>query len=65
MSGGLFQRQAQRAVPACGYCGRTLSTGFYYVCHTCGATYCYAHSPKKCEHRKVRLPPVNIATSKA
>ncbi len=65
MSGRLFQGQTQKPDPACGYCGRSLSTGFYYLCHTCGAAYCYAHSPAKCDHRKVRLPPIKASTSKA
>lgn len=34
----------------CWLCGRMLTAGYYFVCHVCGATYCYAHMPEKCKH---------------
>ena len=37
----------------CSTCGRILGQGFYYVCHICGLTYCYAHSPTKCNHMRL------------
>ena len=50
-----MQTSAEQAtVPTCGVCGRKLGVGFYYSCHTCGASYCYAHSPTKCNHAKAR-----------
>jgi len=44
----------QAVVPTCGVCGRRLGVGFYFTCHICGATYCYAHSPPKCTHAKAK-----------
>ncbi|HME18654.1 MAG TPA: hypothetical protein VKF15_02825 [Nitrososphaerales archaeon] len=57
----MYQRQSEKAQPACGHCGRVLGSGFYYTCHVCGATYCYAHKPDKCDHRKAKMPPVSIS----
>lgn len=34
----------------CLLCGRMLKSGYYFVCHVCGATYCYSHMPEKCSH---------------
>ena len=56
MSRTVSQGQAQKPAPVCGYCGRTMSAGFFYKCHVCGATYCYAHSPQKCEHKPALHP---------
>ncbi len=53
--------KAQKSALTCGQCGRVLGIGFYYTCHVCGASYCYAHSPEKCDHRKVRAPPIKVA----
>ena len=44
-----------RVSPVCDLCGRLLGVGFYYSCHTCGANYCYAHAPEKCDHRRLKL----------
>lgn len=54
----MYQKQSERAQQTCGYCGRTLDTGFNYVCHVCGASYCYAHKPDRCDHRKAK--PISI-----
>ncbi len=62
----MFTSQEQRAAPSCVQCGRSLGVGFYYSCHVCGATYCYAHSPQRCEHRRaVSLPDKMPSLSKA
>ncbi|MDV3244401.1 MAG: hypothetical protein LYZ66_04405 [Nitrososphaerales archaeon] len=45
----------QRQEDTCGLCGKLLSKGYFFVCHVCGATFCYAHMPEKCEHRRVRF----------
>ena len=50
----LYAGQTQKPAPTCGQCGKTLGVGFYYNCHVCGATYCYAHSPQKCDHHRLR-----------
>ena len=58
----MYQRQAEKPHPKCGYCGRILDSGFNYMCHVCGATYCYAHKPDRCDHRKVQIPAVNLSS---
>ena len=55
-----YQRQTEKPQQACGYCGRDLGAGFYFMCHVCGAAYCYAHKPERCEHRKAKMPPVRV-----
>jgi hypothetical protein len=30
-------------VAHCAFCGQSLNHGFSFVCHVCGATYCYIH----------------------
>ncbi|MDV3277536.1 MAG: hypothetical protein LYZ69_03595 [Nitrososphaerales archaeon] len=66
MSSRTSQRAEDRPQAACGLCGRMLNHGYYFVCHVCGATYCYAHMPEKCQHRRVRsLAPVGPVSPKA
>ena len=50
----MYTSAEQTTAPTCGVCGRKLGVGFYYSCHVCGASYCYAHAPVKCEHPKLR-----------
>jgi hypothetical protein len=50
----LYTASEQAVAPTCGVCGRKLGVGFYFSCHVCGATYCYAHSPVKCNHAKAK-----------
>ncbi len=38
----------------CGFCGRALGKEFYFTCHVCTATYCYAHRPSPCTHQKLK-----------
>jgi hypothetical protein len=45
------------AAPMCELCGRKLVVGFHFTCHICGAAYCYAHSPQKCSHPKLKQAP--------
>ena len=54
----------QKTAPKCGQCGRTLGIGFYYTCHVCGAAYCYAHAPEKCDHQRANSPPIRVALRK-
>ncbi|HXW38028.1 MAG TPA: hypothetical protein VEJ36_09055 [Nitrososphaerales archaeon] len=54
MSNKLSAGAEQSTQASCGLCGRALGKGFYFVCHVCGATYCYSHAPTKCDHRKFR-----------
>ena len=51
---GLYTSAEQTTVPTCGVCGRKLGVGFYYSCHVCGASYCYAHAPVKCDHPRLK-----------
>ncbi len=60
----MYTGQQEKAKQACGFCGRSLSSGFYYVCHVCGSTYCYAHKPDHCDHRKATAPPMNVLAHK-
>lgn len=49
----MYASAEQAPTPTCGVCGRKLGIGFYYSCHVCGKSYCYAHAPVKCDHRVV------------
>jgi len=60
MSSGVYEPRVQKTLPKCGQCGRTLGVGFYYACHVCGATYCYAHIPQKCEHLGNKVRPLKV-----
>jgi hypothetical protein len=46
----------QAAAPTCLACGRKLGVGFYFTCHICSNTFCYAHAPSKCTHVKPKQP---------
>ena len=50
----MYTSVEQAQAPTCGVCGRRLGVGFYFSCHICGAAYCYAHAPQKCDHAKAR-----------
>jgi len=59
MSTKLSQRNAEKTTFTCSLCGKALGKGYFYMCHVCGATYCYAHMPTKCSHvspRVLRVP---------
>jgi hypothetical protein len=46
----MYTSTEQAPAPTCGVCGRKLGVGFYFSCHICGRTFCYAHAPLKCSH---------------
>ena len=50
----MYTSTEQAAAPSCGVCGRKLDVGFHFTCHICGASYCYAHAPVRCDHAKLR-----------
>lgn len=50
----MYTSTEQAQAPTCGVCGRKLGVGFYFSCHICGAAYCYAHAPQKCNHAKAK-----------
>jgi len=39
--------------PTCRFCGGKFDLGYRYMCHTCGATYCYIHMGK---HARAHSP---------
>jgi hypothetical protein len=50
----MYTSAEQAVAPTCGVCGRKLGVGFYFTCHVCGANFCYAHAPQKCNHAKTK-----------
>ncbi|HKT21371.1 MAG TPA: hypothetical protein VJR06_01930 [Nitrososphaerales archaeon] len=54
----MYASAEQAAAPTCAVCGRKLGVGYYYSCHICNQSYCYAHAPAKCAHVKQKAPPV-------
>ncbi|MDG6920067.1 MAG: hypothetical protein JRN59_00885 [Nitrososphaerota archaeon] len=50
----VYASTEQQAAPTCEVCGRTLGVGYYYACHVCSRTFCYAHAPVKCDHMKAK-----------
>jgi len=54
MSGAMsvYASADQATAPTCALCGRKLGIGYYYSCHVCSNSYCYAHAPAKCSHLK-------------
>jgi len=50
----MYSSAEQTTAPSCGVCGRKLGVGFYFTCHICGASFCYAHAPAKCDHSKLK-----------
>ena len=52
----MYTSTEQATAPSCGVCGRKLGVGFYFRCHICSNTFCYAHAPGKCAHAKAKLP---------
>ena len=50
----MYTSTEQTEAPSCQVCGRRLQVGFHFTCHICGASYCYAHSPQKCAHKKLK-----------
>jgi hypothetical protein len=52
MSGEAYPGAQEKHQDTCWLCGRMLTAGYYFVCHICGATYCYSHMPEKCTHAR-------------
>ena len=52
----VYGRTEQPVTPTCAACGRKLGIGYYYACHVCNNSYCYAHAPAKCFHVKPKAP---------
>ena len=52
----VYTSTEQQAAPTCDVCGRKLGVGYYYSCHVCSSTFCYAHAPVKCDHARVKHP---------
>jgi hypothetical protein len=42
-----------REKSSCSFCGASSDIGYHFVCHMCGATYCYIHMNKHAKaHRQ-------------
>lgn len=52
----VYTSTEQATAPTCAVCGRKLGVGYYYSCHVCSQSYCYAHAPAKCNHMSARVP---------
>jgi hypothetical protein len=42
----LSKTQVEEKASHCAYCGEKLVLGYWWTCHTCGATYCFVHMTK-------------------
>jgi hypothetical protein len=49
----MYTTSEQTPAPTCGVCGRKLGIGYYFTCHICSRSFCYAHIPIKCTHEPV------------
>ena len=66
MSSEAYPGAQEKHEDACWLCGKSLRAGYYFVCHICGATYCYSHMPEKCQHDRRRpTPSLRIVSPKA
>lgn len=54
----MYNTSEQMPAPTCGTCGRKLGIGYYFTCHICSQSFCYAHIPQKCNHVKPKPPSV-------
>ena len=52
----VYASAEQEIAPTCAVCGRKLGVGYYYSCHVCSQSYCYAHAPAKCSHVRSKVP---------
>ena len=52
----MYVNAEQTTAPICAVCGRRLGIGYYYSCHICSQSYCYAHAPAKCTHLPAKPP---------
>ena len=39
----------------CNFCMRVLGKQYHYICHICGATYCYIHMTKHARAHKATM----------
>lgn len=53
----VYTSAEQATAPTCAACGRKLGIGYYYSCHVCSNSYCYAHAPAKCSHQRSKDAP--------
>ncbi|MDG7012626.1 MAG: hypothetical protein JRN11_05200 [Nitrososphaerota archaeon] len=52
----VYTSTEQQSAPTCEVCGRRLGIGYYYSCHVCSRTFCYAHAPVRCDHLRAKQP---------
>ena len=66
LSSEAYPATQEKHEDTCWLCGRMLKAGYYFVCHVCGATYCYSHMPEKCLHSsRVQPPSLKVVPPKA
>ncbi|MDG6901440.1 MAG: hypothetical protein JRM80_05705 [Nitrososphaerota archaeon] len=66
MSSQAYPSSQTKHGDTCWFCGRMLKAGYHFVCHVCGATYCYSHMPEKCPHTGRRqTQPLGLVSPKA
>jgi len=42
-------------VEKCNFCMKVLGKQYHYICHICGATYCYIHITKHARAHKATM----------
>lgn len=43
MSNDVQKESERQKVSSCSFCGKALGKEYFFVCHVCGAKYCYVH----------------------
>ncbi len=43
MSNDMYPESKTAKTASCSFCGKALGKEYFFVCHICGAKYCYTH----------------------
>jgi hypothetical protein len=43
MSNDIYPESKTTKTASCSFCGKALGKEYFFVCHICGAKYCYTH----------------------
>ena len=43
MSRDVQKESEKEKASSCSFCGKALGKEYFFVCHVCGAKYCYVH----------------------
>jgi len=55
------QKESERSKQAsCSFCGKALGKEYFFVCHVCGAKYCYVHMYRHGRAHKVQSAPTLV-----